>query len=188
LHSDLKQSARERVMRSFREGKIQILVATDIAARGIDVKGVDAVINFDVPKDMKYYVHRIGRTARAQMTGNAYTLIDNDIHHHLRTIEKETKEKLIEHVVEGVDLNTPPPARQSNFKSKFPPKSDRRQSFSKSDRRQSFSTRQPKTSTPSGPTTRFFVNIGSKDKFDNRSLSQSVAKTLDIPSTDITDV
>jgi superfamily II DNA/RNA helicase len=190
LHSDLKQSARERVMRSFREGKIQILVATDIAARGIDVKGVDAVINYDVPKDMKYYVHRIGRTARAKMTGNAYTLIDNDIHHHLRTIERETKEKLIEHVVEGVDLNTPPPPRQNNFSSRFSDNSDR---FSNhSDCRQNFNNRREhrehKPNVPSGPTTRFFINIGTKDKLDNRSLAQSVAKIMDIPSTDITDV
>jgi ATP-dependent RNA helicase DeaD len=179
LHSDLKQSARERVMRLFREGKLQILVATDIAARGIDVKGVDAVINYDVPKDMKYYIHRIGRTARAQMTGSAYTLISNDLHGNLRTIERETKEKLNEHKMEGIDFNTPPPARENNFqynrhnerRSNHPQKFSRRESFK-----------------PSGPTTRFFVNIGSKDKVDNRSLTQAVIKTLDVSPTDITDV
>src|SRR5699024_6951625 len=62
LHGDMKQSLRDRVMNGFRNGKTEILVATDVAARGIDVDDVEAVFNYDIPQDEEYYVHRIGRT------------------------------------------------------------------------------------------------------------------------------
>lgn len=75
LHGDLKQEQRDRVMNSFRNKKTDILVATDVAARGIDVDDVEAVFNFDVPQDDEYYVHRIGRTGRAGRSGRAFTLV-----------------------------------------------------------------------------------------------------------------
>ena len=75
LHGDIKQSARERTMSAFRNGKLPILIATDVAARGIDVDDVDGVINFDVPDENEYYIHRIGRTGRAGRKGIAFTLI-----------------------------------------------------------------------------------------------------------------
>jgi len=75
LHGDMKQSQRDRVMGSFRKGQIDILIATDVAARGIDVDDVDLVINFDVPQDVEYYVHRIGRTGRAGKSGRAITFV-----------------------------------------------------------------------------------------------------------------
>ncbi|MBQ9083981.1 MAG: DEAD/DEAH box helicase, partial [Clostridia bacterium] len=74
LHGDLQQSQRNKVMDAFRAGRIQVLVATDVAARGIDVSGVDYVFNYDVPQDPEYYVHRIGRTGRAGHTGTAITI------------------------------------------------------------------------------------------------------------------
>ena len=73
LHGDLKQSRRDRVMGQFRDGTIDLLVASDVAARGIDVQNVDLVINYDLPQDVEYYVHRIGRTARAGRAGRAIT-------------------------------------------------------------------------------------------------------------------
>ncbi len=73
LHGDLKQRERDKVMKSFREHQINILVATDVAARGIDVKNIEAIFNYDVPLDEEFYVHRIGRTARASASGVAYT-------------------------------------------------------------------------------------------------------------------
>ncbi len=76
LHGDMAQIARERALKKFREGKIQILVATDVAARGIDVEGVTHVINYTCPEDEKMYVHRIGRTGRAGATGVAITFVD----------------------------------------------------------------------------------------------------------------
>lgn len=75
LHGDLKQVSRDVVMRKFREGTIDILVATDVAARGIDVDDVDMVVNYDLPQDEENYVHRIGRTARAGRTGAAYSFV-----------------------------------------------------------------------------------------------------------------
>ncbi|WP_283606994.1 DEAD/DEAH box helicase [Faecalispora anaeroviscerum] len=75
IHGDLRQRQRDQVMRRYREGKVKILVATDVAARGIDVGGIDAVVNYDIPGDPDSYVHRIGRTGRANQSGVAYTLI-----------------------------------------------------------------------------------------------------------------
>jgi len=81
LHGDMQQAAREKVMQRFRDGKIQVLVATDVAARGIDVTGVSHVINYTTPDDEKTYVHRIGRTGRAGASGIAVTLVDwADLH------------------------------------------------------------------------------------------------------------
>ena len=77
IHGDMKQLHRTSVMNSFKSGKTSILVATDVAARGIDVNGIDAVFNFDLPQDNEYYIHRIGRTGRAGKSGTAYTLVCN---------------------------------------------------------------------------------------------------------------
>ncbi len=74
LHGDMKQSSRTQVLNSFKSGRINILIATDVAARGIDVDNVDAVFNYDIPQDNEYYIHRIGRTGRAGKTGAAYTI------------------------------------------------------------------------------------------------------------------
>jgi superfamily II DNA/RNA helicase len=76
LHGDMAQIARERAMRRFREGKVEILVATDVAARGIDVEGITHVVNYSCPEDEKTYVHRIGRTGRAGASGIALTFVD----------------------------------------------------------------------------------------------------------------
>ena len=75
LHGDMRQSARNEVMSKFRKGKFQILLATDVAARGIDVDDVEAVINYDLPNENEYYLHRIGRTGRAKRHGVAFTLL-----------------------------------------------------------------------------------------------------------------
>ena len=78
VHGDLGQGAREQALRAFRSGKVDVLVATDVAARGIDVTGVSHVVNYQCPEDEKTYVHRIGRTGRAGSTGIAVTLVDWD--------------------------------------------------------------------------------------------------------------
>ena len=87
MHSDRPQKARERALSRFRAGKCQVLVATDVMSRGIDVSGIDAVVNFDVPLDPEDYVHRIGRTGRAGATGHAYTFVAPDEISPLREIE-----------------------------------------------------------------------------------------------------
>ena len=91
MHADRPQKARERALERFRDGKLQVLVATDVMSRGIDVSGIDAVVNFDVPMDPEDYVHRIGRTGRAGATGHAYTFMAPDEVSPLREIEYFTK-------------------------------------------------------------------------------------------------
>ena len=75
IHGDIQQRIRERTLQQFRDGKLRVLVATDVAARGLDIDDVDAVINYDVPEENEYYVHRIGRTGRAKRHGVAYSLV-----------------------------------------------------------------------------------------------------------------
>lgn len=95
IHGDLTQSKRDSVLRQFRAGAIEILAATDVAARGLDISGVTHVYNFDVPQDSESYVHRIGRTGRAGQTGQAITFaIPREINH-LHMIERATKRKII---------------------------------------------------------------------------------------------
>jgi len=91
LHGDLTQSKRERVMKDFRTAKLQILVATDIAARGIDVEGVTHVINYDIPDDVDSYIHRIGRTGRIGNLGMAVTLVTHRDQDSLAGIERKIK-------------------------------------------------------------------------------------------------
>ena len=77
IHGDIRQSQREKTMQRYRDGKLAVLIATDVASRGIDVDDVDCVINFDVPEENEYYVHRIGRTGRAKRKGVAWSIIGN---------------------------------------------------------------------------------------------------------------
>lgn len=94
LHGDLKQAQRDKVMQKFRNGTIEILVATDVAARGIDVDDIDVVFNYDVPQDEEYYVHRIGRTGRAGKAGKAFTFCVGKEIYKLRDIMRYTKTKI----------------------------------------------------------------------------------------------
>jgi len=94
LHGDLSQNQRDTVMRKFRDGSIDVLVATDVAARGLDVSGVTHVINFDLPQDPESYVHRIGRTGRAGKEGIAYTFVTPREIDHLHFIERVTRQRI----------------------------------------------------------------------------------------------
>lgn len=96
LHGDLKQTQRDRVMQGFRNGNTEILVATDVAARGIDVDDIDIVVNYDMPQDEEYYVHRIGRTGRAGRQGKAYTFIVGKEIYRLRDIMRYTNSKILQ--------------------------------------------------------------------------------------------
>ena len=99
MHSGLDQNSRENTIRDFKNNKIKILVATDILSRGIDIKGIELVINYEVPNDAEDYVHRIGRTARADKTGEAITFINENQIKSFMSIEK-----LIENEVEKIPL------------------------------------------------------------------------------------
>jgi len=94
LHGDLKQNQRDLVMKKFRNRTMEILVATDVAARGIDVDDIDVVFNYDLPQDEEYYIHRIGRTARAGKSGKAYSFVVGKEIYKLRDIMQYTKVKI----------------------------------------------------------------------------------------------
>ena len=103
LHGDLKQVQRDRVMDSFRKGRTDILVATDVAARGIDVGNVEAVFNYDIPQDDEYYVHRIGRTGRAGREGKAFSLVVGREVYKLRDIQRYCKTKIIPQAIPSLN-------------------------------------------------------------------------------------
>lgn len=104
LHGDLTQAKREKAMKRFREAKIQFLVATDVAARGLDVEGVTHVFNYDIPHDVESYVHRIGRTGRAGGDGVAFTLVAPKDLDFLRMIEKGINQTLEKQVIKGISI------------------------------------------------------------------------------------
>jgi len=103
LHGDLKQPQRDRVMQKFRSGAIEILVATDVAARGIDVENVDIVFNYDIPQDEEYYVHRIGRTGRAGKSGIAFSFVVGREIYKLRDIMTYAKTKIRQELLPTLD-------------------------------------------------------------------------------------
>ena len=103
LHGDLKQEQRDRVMNSFRNGATEILVATDVAARGIDVGDVEAVFNYDIPQDDEYYVHRIGRTGRAGRDGIAFSFVVGREVYKLRDIQRYCKTRIIPQAIPSLD-------------------------------------------------------------------------------------
>lgn len=99
MHSDLEQVQRDEIMREFKNGHIDILVATDIVARGIDIDDISMVINFDVPRDSEDYIHRIGRTARANNDGIAITLVSQPDQHYFHSIEKFIEREIFKNPV-----------------------------------------------------------------------------------------
>ena len=99
IHGDLTQAVRDKVMQKFRSGKLRILIATDVAARGLDIEDVTHVINYDIPENPEDYVHRIGRTARAGKSGKAITFVGQQEQHLVKAIEMFGRTKLEEHDV-----------------------------------------------------------------------------------------
>jgi len=105
FHGDKGQGARSRVLDAFKTGEIQVLIATDIAARGLDIEKLPVVINFDLPRSPSDYMHRIGRSGRAGEVGLALTLIDRDDYHHFKVIEKKNKIRLEHEQVAGFEIS-----------------------------------------------------------------------------------
>ena len=101
LHGDMHQGARNRTLRAVRNGDVRVLVATDVAARGIDVPSISHVINYDLPKSPEDYVHRIGRTGRAGRNGQAVSLVNHGEHFNVRNIERFTKQQIPVETVPG---------------------------------------------------------------------------------------
>ncbi|PLY11655.1 MAG: RNA helicase, partial [Desulfuromonas sp.] len=113
LQGNLSQNRRQEALDGFRSGKYQILVATDIAARGIDVSQVSHVINFDIPDTPEAYIHRIGRTGRAARSGDAFTMITSEDRAMVKAIERVLGSSIERHTVDGFDYNVPAPERPS---------------------------------------------------------------------------
>ncbi len=155
LHGDLSQAKRERVMKNFRDAKVQLLVATDVAARGLDVEGVTHVYNYDIPEDSESYIHRIGRTGRAGMDGLAVTLYTADDISLLSDIEGDLKISIPK---EQVDLpKNHDTSKKKTIKTNENKKSRREENIKKS--------KQSNGSKKSGP--------GSRGRSSNRKSSSS---------------
>jgi ATP-dependent RNA helicase RhlE len=122
LHSDRSQGQRSSALAGFRSGHYQVMVATDIAARGLDVEGISHVINYDMPATADDYIHRIGRTGRAEHTGDAFTLVTQDDKDMVRTLEKVIGRPLPKNTLEGFNYAAPAPDRpvSISFKSRRP--------------------------------------------------------------------
>ena len=112
LHGDRTQGQRRQALNGFKDGKYQIMVATDIAARGLDIDGISHVINFDMPDTADAYIHRIGRTGRAQRTGEAFTFVTPDNEVLVKKIERIMKKKLARKTLPDFDYSIPKPPNQ----------------------------------------------------------------------------
>ena len=115
LQGNLSQNRRQQALDGFRNGTFQILVATDIAARGIDVSQISHVINYDIPDTPEAYVHRIGRTGRAARSGDAFTMVTTEDDQMVRTIERKLGATLERRKVEGFDYNVAAPQKDQEF-------------------------------------------------------------------------
>jgi ATP-dependent RNA helicase RhlE len=114
IHGNRSQSQRTAALAGFKQGRFQVLVATDIAARGIDVEALGSVVNFDVPHQPEDYIHRVGRTARAQLKGDALTLVSPEEERDFSAIERALGRRLPRQKVEGFDYaSKPAPAQRS---------------------------------------------------------------------------
>jgi ATP-dependent RNA helicase RhlE len=107
IHGNRSQNQRTQALAGFKDGRFQVLVATDIAARGIDIDALSHVVNFDVPDVPESYIHRVGRTARAASTGDAFTFVSNEEEPNLRQIEKALGRRLPRATLEGFDYSAP---------------------------------------------------------------------------------
>jgi len=120
LHGDRTQGQRRAALNGFKQGRYQIMVATDIAARGLDIDGISHVINYDMPGTADAYIHRIGRTGRAQRAGEAFTFMTPDDQALVRKIEKIMKEKLPKKTLPDFDYAVPKPENQQKTRNRRP--------------------------------------------------------------------
>jgi ATP-dependent RNA helicase RhlE len=125
LHSDRSQNQRQRALQGFRDGKYQVMVATDIAARGLDIESVSHVINFDIPDTVDAYIHRIGRTGRAEREGDAFTLVTPEDNGMVRDIERALKKPIERRKLEGFDYGAAAPPKPVSQQTQRPPQRDR---------------------------------------------------------------
>jgi ATP-dependent RNA helicase RhlE len=129
LHSNRSQNQRLRALADFKSGAVRVLVATDIAARGIDVDGISHVVNYDFPMHAEDYVHRIGRTGRAQAIGDAISFVTPDDHGPLHTLERFIGRGIVRKRAEGFDYHAPAPPRDERPRGPRAPRPRRRDDF-----------------------------------------------------------
>ncbi|GHU49231.1 RNA helicase [Bacilli bacterium] len=179
IQGDLKQNVRERIMKSARNGAYQVLVATDVAARGIDISDVDAVVNYDMPDDQEYYVHRIGRTGRAKRSGESFIFLSGHVEDSVRLIKRITNSEIDEFT----------PANNEVFAESYSDRGgdrfnrDRNSSFGNNRREGGFN--RDRNSAPrenSNPrrtyenASRFFINAGFNDDLNKDSMRAEITK------------
>ncbi len=127
LHSDRTQGQRQAALKGFKEGRHDIMVATDIAARGLDVESISHVINYDMPDTADAYIHRIGRTGRAQKTGDAFTLVTSEDDDMIKKLERIMGQPIKRETIEGFDYTVPaPPKSASTGRGRGAPRGDSR--------------------------------------------------------------
>ena len=125
LHSNRSQGQRQNALSGFKSGHFHIMVATDIAARGLDIESISHVINFDMPDTADAYIHRIGRTGRAQRTGDAFTLVTPEDADMIRKLERIMKEPLERMTLDNYDYSVPAPARSGHTHGRGAPRPPR---------------------------------------------------------------
>jgi ATP-dependent RNA helicase RhlE len=155
IHGNRSQGQRESALAAFKAGKLRVLVATDIASRGIDVRELPHVINFDVPVQPEDYIHRVGRTARAENTGRAVTLVSPEEESALRAIERAVGSTLTRHQVPGFDYSVSAqevaPQRQGTPHGRVPARAPQHGSTSSAPRRVSEQAPRHEGSRPATP-------------------------------------
>jgi ATP-dependent RNA helicase DeaD len=180
LHGDLSQGVRDGVMISFKDHRVRLLVATDIAARGLDVDHVTHVINYDVPNSSETYVHRIGRTGRVGRTGRAITFVTPDQKDEIARIERDVKTKIGEWETPEERLEHAPPPRRRE-------RSPRREREKEPQR-----DREPAAATNGDgekpETTKLFVNRGENSGIDEEALRWALREGAVLPEESIHDV
>jgi superfamily II DNA/RNA helicase len=126
LHGNRSQGQRQTALKGFRDGRYQVMVATDIAARGLDIESIRLVVNYDMPDTTDAYIHRIGRTGRAQRTGEAFTLVTSEDRDMLRALERVMGKKIESRKLEGFDYSVEPSKATDFAPGSRPPKGAQR--------------------------------------------------------------
>lgn len=209
MHGDMNQNQRINTLRKFKEGNLEFLIATDVAARGIDVENVSHVINYDLPQDVESYVHRIGRTGRANREGIAYTLVTAREYSTLKHIEKVTKSKVRRREVPTVDeiftskyksmlSRIKETLEEENYKRFIPLATELDEDFNLVDvaaalmdmvysKEISFDYTENEIGAGGGYT-RLFVNVGRMDRLTPKTLLQFLNENADVNREDVGDI
>jgi ATP-dependent RNA helicase DeaD len=188
LHGDLSQGVRDGVMISFKDHRVRLLVATDIAARGLDVDHVTHVINYDVPNSSETYVHRIGRTGRVGRTGRAITFVTPDQKDEIARIERDVKTKIGEWETPEERLEHAPPPRRRERKPRRVRETEKEPRREREPAEAEAEAGGAKSGDEEADTTKLFVNRGERSGIDEESLRWALREGAVLPEEAIHDV